>query len=185
MATKLSGAPSSTNSPQPFFVVCGPSPEARQKLPKLRKFLRQHLGSLLILTAFVLFSVGSWWAMKGFPGLDGLAYWGCEILAGTLSLLVVQLYGTFRRWGQERALRARVQHLHNEEPNALFCTPPPLETLGDGCLTQQEMVAITIQQWRSHVPTQLSEDYLQRVQLPDEVLAPDALVLQVERKETK
>lgn len=183
MATKPSGVLPATSSQQPFIVMCGPSPEAQKKLPNVRKFLRHHLVASSLFAAFGLFCLGSWWAVNDFPGREGLTDWGCEILAGVLSLLVIVLSRTFRRWGLERAMMARARRERNEELSALRQTPPPLETGFESHAPHRDTIAITIEQWRSHVPAQLSEDYLQRVQLPDEVLAPDALVLQVERKE--
>ncbi len=183
MAIKPSGVLSTTSSQQPFIVMCGPSPEAQKKLPNVRKFLRHHLAASSLLAAFGLFGLGSWWAVHDFPGWDGVTDWGCEILASVLSLLVILLYRTFRRWGLERAMMARARRERNEELSALLHTPPPLEAGFESRAPHKETIAITIEEWRSHVPAQLSEDYLQRVQLPDEVLAPDALVLQFERKE--
>lgn len=183
MATKPSDALPSTSFSQPFIVLCGPAPDAQKKFAAVRRFLRQHRGASLLLAAFGLFCLGSWWAVNDFPGWANVSNWGCEILAGILSLLIVQLYRTFRRWGVERTMRARFHCEQNEELSAIFCTPPPLQAGVQSATQCRETVAIIIEQWKSHLPAQLSEDYLQRVQLPDEVLAPDALVLQFESKE--
>ncbi len=163
---------------QQFFVVCGPPPEGnRNALPR---FFRKHWLALIIVLVFGGFLAEKAWAMYDYVGATMLYAWRCELLAGGLSLLTICLYHTFRRWGIERRRRVVARREHSKEINALLCTPPPLSATVQ--LIPEPEFAITIERWASHHPTRLSEEHLRQAQLPDEFIAPDALVLNFEVK---
>ncbi len=163
---------------QQFFVVCGPVPAGNSGHLALQKLWREHwLGSLLV-AAFGLYLAGSWWAMYDYAGAPTLFAWRCEWLAGGLSLLTLFLFCKFRRWGRERVLQDAARRERSEEIKAWLCTPPPLPASVQS--SPKQAFAITIEHWTSNAPTRLSEEHLRQAQLPDEFIAPDALVLNFE-----
>jgi hypothetical protein len=178
------GIPEQTVYNQQFFVVCGPIAETNSPSVMLRKLWREHSLSVSVVVIFGLFLLGSWWGAMDYPGANELLAWRCELLAGILSLLTISLFRTFRRWGQERAERVISQRKSQREPsemvNLLLCTPPPLSD--EMPIPAQPEFSVTIEQWKSHAPTPMNEASIHIQQLPDEFIAPDALVLNFEMK---
>lgn len=166
---------------QQFFVVCGPIPEKNGTFMALRRFLQDHLLSASILVAFGLFLLGSWWGTVDYPGATALLLWRCELLAGILACLTIFLFRTFRAWGKERVQCKAKRQEQNDVMGVLLCTPPPLPEVEP--VSPQPEFAITIEHWKSDVPTRLTAPYIRIEQLPDEFLAPDALVLNFEMRE--
>ncbi len=165
---------------QQFFVVCGPISEETGPLALTRKLWREHSLSVSVVGVFALFLLGSWWGAVDYPGAVALLIWRCELLAGILSLLTVFLLLTFRRWSQERAQRIIARRGSSEPGSILLCTPPPLSD--EVPLPAQPEFSVTIEHWKSHEPMPLSEASMRIEQLPDEFLAPDALVLNFEMR---
>lgn len=172
------GVPSSALSQQQFFVVCGPPPERNRNA--FQRFVRKHRWGSFMLALLGVFLAGKVWALYDYAGATTWYAWRCEALAGGLSLFTLSLYRTFRRWSQERRRRVVARRKRNQESNALLCTPAPLSPAVQ--ITPEPEFAITIEHWNSHEPTRLSEEHLTQTTLPDEFIAPDALVLNVEVK---
>jgi hypothetical protein len=175
------GIPTQTVYNQQFFVVCGPIAQTNSLSDWLRKLWHKHLLSISVVGVFGLFLLGSRWGASDYPGATQLLKWRCELLAGVLSLLVLFLFRTFRRWGQERAQRVITQRKPSETINLLLCTPPPLSD--DTSIPTQLEFSVNIEQWKSHAAMPLSEPYIRNEQLPDEFIAPDALVLNFEMRD--
>ena len=163
---------------QQFFVVCGPPPAGSRKT--FPRFLRKHWLRSSIITFLGAFLAGKGWAMYDYAGATLLSAWRYELLAGGLSIFTIYLYRTFRRWGQERKRRVMARRKRNKEINILHHTPPPLSPFVQ--ITPEPEFAITIEQWNTQETTRLSEEHLTPTILTDEVIAPDALVLNVEVK---
>ncbi len=163
---------------QQFFVVCGPP--SVKKRNALSRFLRKHWGGSVMLVLAAFFLAGQGWARYDYVGATTLSDWYCEGLAGGLSLFAIYLYRTFRHWGLERQRRVKTRYERSQEINALLCTPPPLSSSVQ--ITPDPEFAFTVEHWDSHAPSQLSEDSVTQTMLSDELIAPDALVLNVEVK---
>lgn len=173
-------------SPQSFydqqvFVIHGPIPETQTQWQALCKWIGEHPIWSVIVAAVLLLGLEYLWAMLGHPGGATLFHWRVELLTVGLSCLTIFLFFTFRRWERERQWRATAKRERIEEINALLCTPPPLP-LSVNVRTEEEF-AITIEYWASDEPIRLTEDSIVHAQLPDEFLAPDALVLNFEVRE--
>lgn len=167
---------------QQVFVVCGPPPKGKHKLLAMPKLLRKYWLFSTIVAAFGICLLGIWWAQYDYAGAATLFAWRCELLAAGLSLFTMYLYRKFRRWGKERRRQVVTRQKRSEACNALLCTPPPLPDSGHFVQPLHEEFAITIEHWDSHTPTRLSEELPEPTQLPDEFIAPDALVLNLEVK---
>ena len=166
---------------QQFFVVCGPIPENNGTIMALRRFLQDHILSLSMLVAFGLFLLGSWWGTVDYLGATTLLLWRCELMAGILTCLTIFLFRTFRAWGKERVLRKARRPEQADMRGVLLCTPPPLPEAE--IVSPKPEFAITIEHWKSEVPTRLSEPCIRIEELPAEFLAPDALVLNFEMRD--
>lgn len=157
---------------QQYFPVYGPPPVRISKLATLRQAIRSHwLGSVL-LVGFGLFCLGSIWAANGYWGGETLYRWRGEILATFLSLLTLGLYRRFRQWGKERTARAARRIQYRQE----MATLVRLTTLP----SPSGEVRLTIDAWVSGASVPVSESHYQLAQLPDEFIAPDALVFNVQ-----
>lgn len=164
---------------QQFVMLCGPSKEHRALgTPKL---LREHPVWSVVIGGFCLFLLENLWSMYDYVGATVIWQWRSEILAGIISLLTLHLYVTFRSWQQEREQRANQRHERVEEFHSLLCTPPPLTEPTTIHQAEKEYF-LTIERWASQEPYCWSEKQCEEFKLPDEFLAPDALVLNVEWK---
>ncbi|HEX4947818.1 MAG TPA: hypothetical protein VFZ34_14195 [Blastocatellia bacterium] len=174
--------PSQTHFDQQVFVVYGPLPKIRTPWQTLRKRMREHSFWTILIAAGLLFGLRYLWTMLDYVGAATIYDWRVEILSISLSLLILFLFFTFRRWERERQRRVRKRAKSAPKINALLCTPPPLPVTTDA-LTNEEFT-ITIEYWASDEPVRLTEESSFHAQLPDEFLAPDALVLNVEIQES-
>lgn len=162
-----------THFDQQYFPVYGPRPVRIGKLATLRQAFRYHWLGLLMMLGVGLFCMESIRAFTGYGGGLTLQQWGCEILATLLLLLTLALYRRFRQWGQERTMRKmrRIQSTQKADTlvNQLNITPPPLTTF-----------LLTIDYWASREAIPISEYHYELAQLPDEFIAPDALILNIQ-----
>ena len=183
MATNQFGRQGSTPptpSGQKYFVVCAPPPIANKKLRAIRRYLRKQFWRALSLVIIGVSLFAFWWMWETLREAGTVIYWWCEILAGGLSLLTLWLYHTFQGWGRERRRPATRPQKKSEEITPWLCTPPPLLDTDNIVYLPQEELAVTIEHWITHQPVALSEAEATQTTLTDEIIAPDALVINIE-----
>ncbi len=160
---------------QQYFPVYGPSPLPIGKTAALFQAFRCHPVLSLLVLGVVCFCLESIWAAKGYVGSEFLLRWRCELLAGLLSILTLWLFCKFRRWGKDRSARAKRQQQYKQEIELLLRQGPI--PAGSTHQIRPDELLLTIDYWLSGESVPISERHFDLAQLPDEFIAPDALVL--------
>jgi hypothetical protein len=162
---------------QKVIPIYGPNPVVARRKVTIFYALCRRPWLLLFILLSVGFGLQQLWATTGYQGLGILLRWRLEILAGSLSLLVIFLWGKFRRWEQARPQQRARRTQDTQEKVAGEKTPHLPPTLPAKPQAKQEEFTLVIDYWASGEPVRLSEQHADLAQLPDEFIAPDALVL--------
>ncbi len=160
----------------PVYYV--PAQQAPKQSP-LRAMLLAHkivAIALCCLVAIVLFRV---WQSFAFIGLPNIVNWMHEIAAGILLVLTIILWAKFSKWHQIRKVAAikndQKMELTAIRSNVIMLSPQQAQETPLYVAAE----SLSIDYWVSRETMGIEEEDLAIGNLPDEYIAPDALVLSI------
>lgn len=159
-----------------FPVYFVPS-KSKTRYSPLRTLFSAHkfLYSALLGTVFIgLFYV---WKLFDFPGAETLIHWIHEISAGILILIAIVLWSIFYQQHKVRRALARNQNPKMEltAVSSKIIIMSPYEVEETPVYIASE--SLSIDYWVSRETMMINDEDLTMGNLPDEYIAPDALVL--------
>lgn len=171
------GLDTNTYQNQKYIPIHGPTPAAtRSKKSAVYRALWRRPFFLLILLGLALTGLNQIWATTGYMGAETLLHWRAEIFVGSVALLTISLVVKIWQWVKARlATRERqpspeIAVLHEQHSGTPTAMPKPEP--------RQDEFTLMIDSWVSGEPLRVSEQHMRlAAPLPDEFLAPDALVL--------
>lgn len=161
------------------------APTKRMK-PASKTFWRKHKFLTLATAVILILAAERLWHSLEYVGLASIMHWGHEILAGVLFVTAAILFVIFRQ--DEKRRTKQIQKLEEKlqfktvkpapivKPNVI---PFPIP----GATKPPTAQSVHIDYWASHPPAKLFEDDLAMGELPDEFIAPDALVFSLREAE--
>lgn len=147
------------------------------------QFFRRHKfwGTLLVI--LLLGVAERLCASLGYNVFEIIYNWRFVILGGGLFLLTGLLFFIFRMWRQEQpSIPAEILQAAQTIPVKNNVLVFPKSAKSQQKITAEE-VTISIDYWASRAPVKFTEDDLSIESLPEEFIAPDALVFSLQNSE--
>ena len=166
--------------PYPIYYVPNGPDTFRQSV--LQFFQRHKFWGIFI----VVLSLGAAERLctsLGYNVFEIIYNWRFEILGGGLFLLTGMLFFIFRMWRQEQpSIPTEILQAAQPIPLKNNVLVFPKSAKSQQKITAEE-VTISIDYWASRAPVKFTEDDLNMESLPEEFIAPDALVFSLQKTE--
>ena len=147
------------------------------------QFFRRHKFWSTLLVILSLGAAERLGASLGYNLFEIIYNWRFAILGGGLFLLTGMLFFIFRMWRQEQpSIPAEILQAAQTIPvkNNVLVFPKPAKSQQK--ITAEE-VTVSIDYWATRAPVKFTEDDLKMESLPEEFIAPDALVFSLQKTE--